>query len=166
LAQRTLAVDCDPNPNLAESFGLSSSDLERFDPDGLRRVGGTLELAREPMLVEAAPLVWLLGGPPGPAPRADAVARGIAGVLVAERFDAVVTDLGAGPEFTEMAVGGALNPADVCVVLSSGAPVADITAERIEAACLRRGVATHRATTAAGQDIAARLAERLVRPAR
>jgi len=100
----TLAVDCDPNPNLAESFGRNSGSLPRFDRAGLRRDGETLALAEEPELVPLEDGAFLLGGPPSEAPLADAVARGIAGALLADRFDAVVTDLGAGPEFTEMAV--------------------------------------------------------------
>jgi CO dehydrogenase nickel-insertion accessory protein CooC1 len=139
--RRTLAVDCDPNPNLAESFGLQSGTLDRFSFDDLLRVPGSLALAREPVLVEVeARRLWLLGGPPGDAPLNDAVARGIAGVLVAERFDAVVTDLGAGPELTRTAVGGVLNPADRCVVVTDGSPVAELAAERIEGACRQRGV--------------------------
>ena len=137
---RTLAVDCDPNPNLAESFGLDSRSLPRFQRAGLRRAGETLALADEPELIALGADATLLGGPPSNEPLSDAVARGIAGVLVANRFDVVVTDLGAGPEFTEMAVGGMLNPADLCVVVSNGAPVADLTAERVERACGRRGV--------------------------
>jgi cellulose biosynthesis protein BcsQ len=137
---RTLAVDCDPNPNLAESFGLDSARLTRFDQRGLRRAGDTLALAREPDLVRLDCGAALLGGPPSDTPLADAFARGVAGVLLAERFDAVVTDLGAGPEFTEMAVGGVLNPAEVCVVLSNGSAVADLTADRVERACRRRDV--------------------------
>jgi hypothetical protein len=137
-------VDCDPNPTLAESFDLDSRALARFDHTGLRRAGQTLELAREPALVEVRGGVWLLGGPPSSQPLSDAVARGIAGVLVASRFDAVVTDLGAGPEFAEMAVGGALNPADVCVVLAPASRPARLAADRIEAACGRRGVAALR----------------------
>jgi CO dehydrogenase nickel-insertion accessory protein CooC1 len=136
-----LAVDCDPNPNLAESFGRESASLERWSHDGLRRVPGSLALAREPALVEVeCGRLWLLGGPPGEAPLNDAVARGIAGVLLAERFDWVVTDLGAGPEFARTAVGGVLNPADVCVVLTTESRAADLAAERIEAACRDRGV--------------------------
>jgi MinD-like ATPase involved in chromosome partitioning or flagellar assembly len=141
---RTLAVDCDPNPTLAESFDIDSGALPRFDHAGLRRAGQTLELARDPALVEVGAGLWLLGGPPSPQPLSDAVARGIAGVLLAPRFDAVVTDLGAGPEFAEMAVGGVLNPAEVCLVLAPASPPARLAAERIEAACRRRGVATLR----------------------
>jgi cellulose biosynthesis protein BcsQ len=137
---RTLAVDCDPNPTLAEEFGLESARLERFARDALRPAAGTLELVREPALVEVAERLWLLGGPPGAAPLADAVARGIAGVLVADRFDFVVTDLGAGPEIARVAVGGVLNPADVCVVLTTGTPAAELAAERIVAACEARRV--------------------------
>jgi cellulose biosynthesis protein BcsQ len=137
---RVLTVDCDPNPNLAESFGLDSTRLARFSREGLRRVGNTLELAADPELVAAGPGIWLLGGPPAETPLSDAVARGIAGVLLASRFDAVVTDLGAGPEFTRMAVGGVLNPADACVVLSDGSRVQEVTARRIESACAARGV--------------------------
>jgi cellulose biosynthesis protein BcsQ len=149
---RTLAVDCDPNPNLAESFGLRSASLERFaHEEGLRRAGQTLELAREPTLVTVTERIWMLGGPPSETPLADAVARGIAGVLLAGRFDAVVTDLGAGPEFTRAAVGGALNPADVCVVLTDGAPVAALTADRIETACRARGVRPLRAVNRRGE---------------
>lgn len=160
---RTLAVDCDPNPNLAESFGLESARLARFTRDDLRRVGETLALAREPELVEAAPALWVLGGPPSDAPLADAVARGIAGVLVAERFDAVVTDLGAGWELAQAAVGGPLNPADVCVVVSTGRPVGELTAERVEAACRAREVPALRVTNAPGRarELASELAERL-----
>lgn len=124
---RTLAVDCDPNPNLPESFGLDSRTLPRFDHSGLRRAGETLALERDPEVVELECGAFLLAGPPSDAPLADAVARGIAGVLLADRFDVVVTDLGAGPEFTEMAVGGVLNPAEVCVVVTDGTPVADLT---------------------------------------
>jgi hypothetical protein len=107
----------------------------------------------------------LLGGPPGPTPLADAIARGIAGVLLAPRFDAVVTDLGAGPELTGVAVGGVLNPADVCIVLSDGRPVADLTADRIEAACRRRGVEPVRVVNDRGraEDVAEALVARLVR---
>ncbi len=145
---RTLAVDCDPNPNLAESFGFDSAELERWTFDGLRPAPGTLELAAEPPLVEVEPRrLWLLGGPPGPSPLNDAVARGIAGVLVAGRFDWVVTDLGAGPDFTRMAVGGALNPADLCLVLSDGRAAAELTAERIEAACRTREVPARRVSS-------------------
>lgn len=138
-------MDCDPNPNLADSFGVEPELVERWSFEGLRRVPGTLELAAEPPLVEIEPgRLWLLGGPPAPEPLNDAVARGIAGVLLSERFDHVVTDLGAGPEFTRMAVGGVLNPADVCLVLSDGRPAAELAAERIEAACRARAVSTRR----------------------
>jgi cellulose biosynthesis protein BcsQ len=161
---RTLAVDCDPNPNLAESFGLDSSTLPRFERSGLRRAGETLALERDPDLVQLECGASLLGGPPSEAALADAVARGIAGVLLAERFDAVVTDLGAGPEFTEMAVGGLLNPAEVCVVLTNGTRVADLTAERVELACRRRKVPALRVSVApAAVATAARpLANRLL----
>jgi len=155
-----LAVDCDPNPNLAEEFGLDSGALERFDHSGLRRVPGTLALVREPALIHVNAGVSLLGGPPSAQPLADAVARGIAGVLLAPRFDAVVTDLGAGPEFAEMAVGGVLNPADICVVLAQRSPSGLLAAERIEAACGRRGVMTLRLPVPADP---AELAERLLR---
>lgn len=137
-----LAVDCDPNPNLAESFGIDSREVPRFDASGLRRAGDTLALERAPQLLAVEFGASLLGGPPSAAPLADAVARGIAGVLLGNQFDAVVTDLGAGPEFTEMAVGGALNPADVCVVVTNGTAVTDLSAERIVGACRRRGVPT------------------------
>ncbi|MDP8943553.1 MAG: AAA family ATPase, partial [Actinomycetota bacterium] len=55
---RTLAVDCDPNPNLAESFGLDSQALDRFSRDALRRSGDGLELARDPALAEVRPGLW------------------------------------------------------------------------------------------------------------
>lgn len=135
-----LAVDCDPNPNLAEEFGVQSAALERFDHSGLRPVPGTLELDREPRLLDVDARISLLGGPPSEQPLADAVARGIAGVLLAPRFDCVVTDLGAGPEFAEMAVGGVLNPAEICVVLQPDSPAGRLSAERIEEACKRRAV--------------------------
>ena len=158
---RTLGVDCDPNPNLAESFGLDSAVLERWTFDGLRRAPGTLELAAKPPLVQVEPpRLWLLGGPPGPSPLNDAVARGIAGVLVASRFDWVVTDLGAGPEFARMAVGGALNPAELCLVLSDGRRAAELAAERIEAACRTREVPTRRVSS--GDAGAAALADALL----
>lgn len=138
---RVLAVDCDPNPNLAESFGLRSETLDRFSFRDLRRVPGSLALEREPVLLEIdSGRLWLLGGPPSEAPLTDAVARGIAGVLVADRFESVVTDLGAGPELARTAVGGVLNPADVCVVLSDGQPAAELAADRIEEACRAREV--------------------------
>jgi hypothetical protein len=110
----------------------------------LRRAGETLALADEPVLIAVAAGASLLGGPPSDEPLADAVARGIAGVLVADRFEMVVTDLGAGPEFTEMAVGGVLNPAEICLVVSNGSPVAELTAERVEKACRRRDVPARR----------------------
>ena len=97
----------------------------------------------------------MLGGPPGPDALVDAVARGIAGVLVAERFDRVVTDLGAGPEFARLAVGGVLNPAELCVVLSDGRPAAELAADRIEAACRARGVRTRRVVGKDGPESAA-----------
>ena len=149
---QVLAVDCDPNPNLAESFGLDSRQLPRFSHDDLRPVPGTLALVNEPELVELEPgRLWLLAGPPRESALNDAVARGIAGVLVADRFDWVVTDLGAGPEFTRMAVGGVLNPADVCVVLSDGGQAAELTAERIEAACTDREVRSVRLVNGVGK---------------
>jgi hypothetical protein len=161
---RTLAVDCDPNPNLAESFELDSSVLGRFTGDDLRRAGESLALARDPELVEVGAGLWLLGGPPSEAPLADAVARGIAGVLLADRFDFTVTDLGAGPELARVAVGGALNPADLCVALSNGTRVGDLTAERVASACRERRVRTLRLTSPVGraEETAARLADRLV----
>lgn len=137
---RTLAVDCDPNPTLAEELGFVSSDLERFDNSSLRRAGPTLELTRDPVLVEVGPRLWLLGGPPTSSPLNDAVARGIAGVLLAGDYDHVVTDLGAGPELTRIAVGGVLNPADLCVVLVDGSPGAARAATAVEAACRDRQV--------------------------
>jgi hypothetical protein len=158
-------VDCDPNPNLAESFGLDSSTLPRFDRSGLRSAGETLALERDPEVVELECGAFLFGGPPSDSPLADAVARGIAGVLLAERFDAVITDLGAGPEFTAMAVGGVLNPAEVCVVVTNGTRVADVTAERVELACRSRNVPALRLAVApAAVATAARsLADRLAR---
>lgn len=145
-------VDCDPNPNLAESFGLSSNELQRFSADpALRRAGDTLALAREPELVEVGERLSLLGGPPSTSPLADAVARGIAGVLVAERFDHVVTDLGAGPELVRVAVGGVLNPARLCLVLTDGRPVSSTTAERIESACDHRQVKSLRILNRRGE---------------
>ena len=163
---RTLAVDCDPNPNLAESFGLDSRRLERFTREGLRREGDTLTLAGEPPLAGAGERLWLLAGPWSEAPLADAIARGIAGVLLSERFDAVVTDLGAGPELAGVAVGGPLNPADVCVILSNGQTAAELAAERIDAACRDRGVPALRVTNRRGAavEVTAELAERLVGP--
>lgn len=159
--ERVLAVDCDPNPNLAESFDMDSTALDRFTGEGgLRRAGKTLELAREPDLVRVAAGLWLLGGPPGDAPLADAVARGIAGVLIAERFDHVVTDLGAGPELTRIAVGGVLNPAELCLVLSDGRPISELTAERVEMVCQARGVEARRALNRRGE--AAAVASELV----
>ena len=163
--RRTLAVDCDPNPNLAESFGLSSSELPRFaHQGGLKPTGGSLELADDPMPIEVAPDVWLLGGPPGEMPLADAVARGIAGVLLANRFDFVLTDLGAGPAMARTAVGGVLNPADLCVVLSDGRRLADEAAERIETACSARGVDSIRALNRRGvpNRVASELAQVLL----
>lgn len=157
---RTLAVDCDPNPNLAESFGLDSGELEAFDHGSLRPAPGTLELAREPLLVEVEPFLWLLGGPPRAAALRDAVARGIAGVLVAARFDFVITDLGAGPEMARVAVGGVLNPADLCVVLSDGTAGAELAAARVEDACRAREVRAMRVLNERGRAelVAARLA--------
>ena len=153
---RTLAVDCDPNPNLAESFGVDAGLIAPWTFEGLRRVPGTLELAAEPPLVEVEPgRLWVLGGAPGSTPLNDAVARGIAGVLLADGFDWVVTDLGAGPEFTRMAVGGVLNPAELCVVLSDGRPAAELAADRIEAACRARGVRTRRVVGKDGPESAA-----------
>ena len=167
---RTLAVDCDPNPTLAEELGLDSARLERFDRDSLRPAPGTLELVREPALVDVGERLWLLGGPPSGSPLADAVARGIAGVLVADRYDFVVTDLGAGPEIARVAVGGVLNPADVCIVLTNGTPAAELAAERIAAACAARDVAAVRVLNGADGPEAAALtamcAMHLPRPAR
>jgi CO dehydrogenase maturation factor len=162
---RTLAVDCDPNPMLAESFELRSAALDRFTSvGGLRRAGETLELAREPRLIRIENGLWLLGGPPSEDPLADAVARGIAGVLLANRFDLVVTDLGAGPELARVAVGGILNPADICVVLTDGRLVSELTADRIESACRSRKVAVLRTVNPRGgaTAVAVELAERLL----
>ena len=155
-----LAVDCDPNPTLGEELGVSSASLARFSGDGLRPADGTLKLAQEPELVQIASNLHLLGGPPSDTPLSDAVARGIAGVLIAERFDFTVTDLGAGPEFARVAVGGVLNPADLCFVLSDGGPVANLTAERVELACRAREVAFARTLNRRGEstEVAAELA--------
>jgi hypothetical protein len=153
-------VDCDPNPTLAEELGLSSTVLPSFSGDGLRAAAGTLELKREPELVEVAPGLHLLGGPPSESPLSDAVARGIAGVLIADRFDFAVTDLGAGPEFTRVAVGGVLNPADLCFVLTDGRRVSELTAERIERACRARKVPYRRILNRRGrvEQVASELA--------
>lgn len=137
--------------------------MKRWSFDGLRRVPGTLALAAEPALVEVEPQrLWLLGGRPSEQPLNDAVARGIAGVLLRDRFDWVVTDLGAGPEFTRMAVGGVLNPAELCLILSDGRPAAELAAERIAEACRVRGVRAERVSTEAGlAEAAAELVRRL-----
>lgn len=137
---RTLAVDCDPNPTLSEELGLSSAGLPRFDGSYLRPAEGTLELKAAPELVEVDQNLHLLGGPPSETPLSDAVARGIAGVLISNQFDFTVTDLGAGPELARVAVGGVLNPADLCFVLSDGRRTAEMTAERVERACRARNV--------------------------
>lgn len=115
--------------------------------------------------------LWVLGGPPGANPLADAVARGVAGVLIAERFDFVITDLGAGPEMARIAVGGVLNPAELCLVLSDGTPPADLAAEAVEAACRARAVARRRVVNRRGEpgivarELAKCLAHLLERPA-
>ncbi len=161
---RVLAVDCDPNPNLAESFDRDSALLDRFEAEGgLRSVPGSLALDREPVLAEVEPGLWLLAGPPSATPLADAVARGIAGVLLAERFDHVVTDLGAGPELAGVAVGGALNPAEVCLILGDGRPAVELAAGRIEAACRARDVDSRRLELLPGDAaaLAAPLADEL-----
>jgi CO dehydrogenase nickel-insertion accessory protein CooC1 len=161
-------VDCDPNPTLAEELGMPSERLPRFTGEALRPAQGTLGLAREPELVEVAPHLQLLGGPPSGAPLSDAVARGIAGVLIADRFDFAVTDLGAGPEFTRVAVGGVLNPADVCFVLTDGTRVSDLTAERVEGACRAKKVPFVRVLNRRGDasGVAAELAARISRVSR
>lgn len=98
-----------------------------------------------------------MGGPPSDTPLADAVVRGIAGVLVADRFAFSITDLGAGPELTRVAVGGVLNPADLCIVLTDGRPVSDLTADRVERACGTRQVECRRVLNRRGEldDVAA-----------
>ena len=85
-------------------------------------------------------------------------------MLIAERFDWVLTDLGAGPEFTRIAVGGVLNPAELCLVVSDGLPVGELAADRIEQVCRARGVSALRVRNRReGIDgMAASLAERLL----
>jgi len=158
-------VDCDPNPTLGEELGVSSASLARFDGSGLRPKDGTLELVREPNLVAVEEHLQLLGGPPSETPLSDAVARGIAGVLISDRFDFSVTDLGAGPELTRVAVGGVLNPADICFILSDGRPVAQLTADRVEDACRARDVPFARVLNRRGEaeSVAGELAERVRR---
>ena len=60
-----------------------------------------------------------------------------------------------------MAVGGILNPADVCLALTDGAPVADATEARIEDACRARGVPSLRVVNRRGEAeaVAAEVAE-------
>jgi len=159
----TLVVDCDPNPTLAEELGLRSAELPRFSGDCLRPADGTLELSEQPQLIEVDHHLRLLGGPPSDTPLTDAVARGIAGVLVAGRFEFTVTDLGAGPELTRVAVGGVLNPADLCFILTNGTRVSELTAERVEGACRARKVHYVRLENRRGQadDVAAELASRV-----
>lgn len=161
---QTLAVDCDPNPTLGEELGVSSAALPRFDGSGLRPAGGTLELAREPELIEVDPRLRLLGGPPSETPLSDAIARGIAGVLISDRFDFGITDLGAGPELARVAVGGVLNPADICFVLSDLSRVGDLTAERVERACRARRVRCARVSNRRGEAeaVAAELASNVM----
>ena len=156
-----LAVDCDPNPTLGDQLGVPSSSLPRFDGDGLRPASGTLELAKEPELVDVDRHLRLLGGPPSDTPLSDAVARGIAGVLIADRFEHSVTDLGAGPELARVAVGGVLNPADLCFVLTDGTRVAARTADRVEQACRARRVRFRRVLNRRGDaaGVASELAE-------
>jgi hypothetical protein len=135
---------CAGYPELSSLLGPNQVLVGAMGRDELRRAielpAQRAGLRVEPELVEIGDHLRLLGGPPGDSPLADAVARGIGGVLLAERFDVVVTDLGAGPEFTRMAVGGLLNPADLCIVLSSGSHVAELTAKRIADACRARHV--------------------------
>lgn len=150
----TLAVDCDPNPTLAEELGIGSAALSRFSGDGLRPADGTLELVTEPELASIGPHLHLLGGPPSDTPLSDAVARGIAGVLIADRFDFTITDLGAGPELTRVAVGGVLNPADLCLVLTDGTRVSELTADRVERACRARKVSWARVLNRRGEAAA------------
>ncbi|MDQ4082706.1 MAG: hypothetical protein M3123_07445, partial [Actinomycetota bacterium] len=128
-----------------------------------RRLAAATGSRREAKRPGSERLPTLLGGPPSEAPLADAVARGIAGVLLAGRFELVVTDLGAGPELARVSVGGVLNPADVCVVLSDGTPVPDMTALRIEEICVRRNAEALRVLNERGRarEVAAAVAERL-----
>jgi CO dehydrogenase nickel-insertion accessory protein CooC1 len=161
---QTLAVDCDPNPTLSEELGLSSAELPRFDGSCLRPAEGTLELKKAPKLVEVAQNLHLLGGPPSETPLSDAVARGIAGVLISNQFDFTVTDLGAGPELARVAVGGVLNPADLCLVLSDGRRTAEMTADRVERACRARDVPFARVLNRRGEAEA--VAAELARTAR
>ena len=60
-------------------------------------------------------------------------------------------------------MGGVLNPADVCVVLTTGARAAQLAAERIEAACGERQVPCLRVRNPPGAPdrLAGQLAERL-----
>ena len=110
-------------------------------------------MVRDPDLVPISPNLRLLGGPPSDTPLSDAVARGIAGVLIADRFDFTITDLGAGPEFTRVAVGGILNPADRCYVLTDGTHAAELTAERVERACRAREVSWRRVLNRRGEPV-------------
>ena len=71
----TLAVDCDPNPTLGGGARCRLRLTPSFRRDGLRPADGTLELAREPDLIEIDAHLKLLGGPPSDTPLADAVAR-------------------------------------------------------------------------------------------
>ena len=114
-------------------------------------------------MVAIGPRLHLLGGPPSETPLSDAVARGIAGVLIADRFQFSVTDLGAGPELARVAVGGVLNPADLCFVLSDGRPVAELTAERVGESCRARKVPFARVLNRRdeAEEVAAELAEQV-----
>lgn len=85
--------------------------------------------------------------------------------MLAERFDFTVTDLGAGPELARVAVGGVINPAEVCFILTDGRPVAELTAERVARACSQRKVPFTRILNRRGAaaEVAAELAMRVMR---
>jgi hypothetical protein len=62
-----------------------------------------------------------------------------------------------------VAVGGVLNPADLCFVLTDGTRVSELTAERVEAACRARKVPSLRVLNRRGDaaGVAAELVARV-----
>lgn len=141
--RRVLIVECDPNPNLAGSLGIGQQQLlDRPDVDPkavysmLNENGHAVVLGANPMRLVDEHGIRVGGIVALPARESsqgedDAWGRGVLGVLVADRFDVVLTDLAAGPLQARFAVGGALNPADQLVVVVEPGPVSLGTGSRV-----------------------------------
>lgn len=143
-----LAVDGDSNPVLGVSLGVPLSQIASREPIptdfwvAVERLGeGRVailtddpEILTERHALQAPDNVTLLAArvEENDGCTADAVVRSMLGVMLGKHgFDRIITDFEAGIDEPATALGGAFNPADVLVVVTTPNPIAIQTARKI-----------------------------------